>query len=547
MSNSGGPWVVGGTTYQYRTAAQTANGGLSAGSKTYSITMTDNDGNSGTDGGFTVTVDNSGPTVTNTVIQKNEGFTGGYIRQGGVYRVFANVSDPTGVGTVTANVTNITTGASSVALTTTGGPFTVDGVSYAYRSGTQTANNPLTAGSKSYSITATDGLGNSSTSNTGSVTVDNTVPTGTNYQTANGGGTAGQPGAGDTLTFTFSEPMEPDSFLAGWSGASTGVTVQIQQNANNDNLQVWNSANSAVLPFGTVSLGGNYMSGATRNFPGSTMVMSGNSITVTLGTPSAATQHRRCGDTGLDPVGQCSGPRVERVLDRKRRAGRLAQGQLLDRSVRLQTAARHLAQSGLRELIDQLKFARSPVARQRVAHVFPEFLQGGRIAGVDRDDPCDDPASPVLVRATGDRDLGHLRVRTHRGLDLRRPHLLPTGDDDLVHASEDPQSPVRSEIARVPRLQPPVRGEHGRRRAVVEAIAAHQRRTRELHASLRSDANRHPRQRDAPSYTMPPQLSVSPYVSITVAPASRERSRSSSGERLRRRRGSRGTRATSTP
>jgi predicted ribosomally synthesized peptide with SipW-like signal peptide len=292
LSTAGGPWTVGSTTYQWRSAQQTANGGLGSGNVNYSFTLTDNAGNSGNDGPYSVTVDNAGPTVTATVIQKSQGGVAGYIAQNGTYRVYANVSDPVGVTSVTADLSTISGGgASAVALTTTGGPWTVGGVSYDWRSGQQTASTPLSAGAKSYSITAADDLGNSGTASTGSVTVDNTVPTGSDWQTTNvGGGTAGQPEAGDTAIFSFSEPMEPESFLAGWDGSSTTVTARITQNANNDRFQVWDSANTTQLPFGEVALGGNFVNGSTRNFTGSSMVMSGSTITITLGTPSAATQ-----------------------------------------------------------------------------------------------------------------------------------------------------------------------------------------------------------------------------------------------------------------
>ncbi|MEX0755252.1 MAG: hypothetical protein WEA54_05185 [Actinomycetota bacterium] len=291
LSTAGGPWTVDGTSYAWRSAQQTANGGLASGSVNYSFTLTDNAGNSGNDGPYSVTVDNAGPSVTATVIQKNEGGVVGFIRQNGSYRVYANLADAVGVTSATANLTNVSgSGAGAVALTTAGGPFSVGGVSYTWRSAAQTASNPLSAGAKSYSITAIDTLGNSGTSNTGSVTVDNTVPTGTDFQTTNGGGTAGKPEAGDTATYSFSEPMEPISFLAGWDGSSTTVTARITQNASNDRLQVWDSANTTQLPFNDVALGGNFVNGATRSFTNSTMVMSGNAITITLGNPSGPTE-----------------------------------------------------------------------------------------------------------------------------------------------------------------------------------------------------------------------------------------------------------------
>ena len=94
-------------------------------------------------------VDTTPPVVSAAVINKTSGDRPGFVKQGGTYFVYANANDTAGttgthvVSTVTANVTNITTGSTAVALTTTGGPWTVGGVSYAYRSASLTATNPI--------------------------------------------------------------------------------------------------------------------------------------------------------------------------------------------------------------------------------------------------------------------------------------------------------------------------------------------------------------------------------------------------------------------
>ena len=186
-----------------------------------------------------------------------------------------------------ANLSTVTTGATNVTLTA--GSYTVDGVSYNYRTASQTASNPLSATSKAFTITATDVGGNSGTTSGFSVTVDNTVPTGTNIQTTNvSGGTTGRAETGDTITFTFSEAMEPNSILAGWTGAATPVTLRLVQNGGGDRVQIRNAADSAALPFGTAFLNQTGYTTANRSFDNSTMVMSGSSITITLGTPDGA-------------------------------------------------------------------------------------------------------------------------------------------------------------------------------------------------------------------------------------------------------------------
>jgi hypothetical protein len=241
---------------------------------------------------ITIYIDTVAPTVGAAVVGKTQGGSGGFIKQGGTYYVYASVSDsgtPTsGVQTVRANVGSLSSGQTSVALSS--GSFTVEGTSYNYRSASLTANNPLTPGSYSYSITSTDSAGNSGTQSGFTVTVDNTAPSGSDVQTANvGGGTQGKPENGDAATFTFSEMIEPNSVLAGWTGSATSVTVRlIDGGAGNDTLQLWNAGNSAQLPVGQVNLGRKDYVTANVNFTSSTMVQSGAAITITLGTASGS-------------------------------------------------------------------------------------------------------------------------------------------------------------------------------------------------------------------------------------------------------------------
>jgi hypothetical protein len=245
---------------------------------------------------FAAAADYRAPTVSTTVIAKTTGYDAGYVKQGGTYYVYANVSDTgnpaSGVSTVKADVSALTTG--STAVTLTAGSYSAQGTSYNYRSAGLTVSNPLSAGSKSYSITSTDAAGNSGTQTGFTVTVDNTAPTASDVQTANGATTVGKPELGDTITYTFSEPIDPQSILSGWTGASTSVVVRIN-NTNPDTLLVYDSANTTQLPLGSVSLGstgGNYV-GTNRTFgasgTASTMVRSGSTIKVTLGTASGST------------------------------------------------------------------------------------------------------------------------------------------------------------------------------------------------------------------------------------------------------------------
>jgi hypothetical protein len=235
------------------------------------------------------------PTASSTVIGKSQGGVAGYIHQGGAYNVYANAGDSGapagGISTVTANAGTITTGQSAAALSP--GSFAIGGVAYGYRTASLTANATLAAGTYSYSLTSKDVATNTRTQSGYTVTVDNTAPTASDIQTTNkSGNTLGKPELGDSITFTFSEPIDASSILAGWTGAATGVVVRIT-NATNDTLTVDNAANTTQLPLGSVNLARSEYVTANATFgatgTASTMVQSGNSVTVTLGTASSGT------------------------------------------------------------------------------------------------------------------------------------------------------------------------------------------------------------------------------------------------------------------
>ncbi|HVL54600.1 MAG TPA: hypothetical protein VM344_10125 [Vitreimonas sp.] len=236
--------------------------------------------------------DDVAPSVTGTVVSKSTPYLPGYIRQGGTYHVYANVTDdgctPSGVATVRANVGTVTTGETAVSLAP--GAFSIGGASYGYRTESITANATLAEGASTYSLTAEDAAGNAGTQSGFSVIVDNTSPAGADVQTTNGGSTVGSPELGDTVTLTFSEVIDPHSVLAGWTGQTTDVVARITNGLTMDVLTIRNAANTVQIPLGSISLGGGGYVSATRDFgatgTASTMVQSGNAITITLGTAS---------------------------------------------------------------------------------------------------------------------------------------------------------------------------------------------------------------------------------------------------------------------
>ena len=234
--------------------------------------------------------DGAAPTVTASVISKTGPYLAGSIQQGAAYYVYANVTPGGGgVSRVSADIRSLTAGQFLAPLTA--GSYSAGGVIYGWRSASFTAGTPMAGGPYGYSVTAADSASRCRTL-AASVAIDNAGPVGTDMQPVNngGGGGAGRPEAGDAAVYTFSEVIDPQSVLAGWTGASTNVVVRITDNGGNDLVTVWDASNGVQLPLGSVGLGNDYVA-ATTTFgasgTASTMVQAGTTISVTLGTPSA--------------------------------------------------------------------------------------------------------------------------------------------------------------------------------------------------------------------------------------------------------------------
>ena len=122
-----------------------------------------------------------------------------------------------------------------------------------------------------YTLSGADNVANAASLAT-TVKVDTVAPTATNVQLTGNNGTVA---AGDTVVVTYSELMDASSFCAGWANdagnqSETGngiVTVTIANSGANDILTVASSSCTGGFKFGSVALGGDYVS-ATRTFSG---------------------------------------------------------------------------------------------------------------------------------------------------------------------------------------------------------------------------------------------------------------------------------------
>ena len=244
------------------------------------------------------------PTVSAAAIGKTQGGATGFVKKGGTYFVYANVSDSgnpaSGTASVRANLGNLTLGATSVPLSP--GSYSAGGQAFNYRSAQQTAGAALVEGPVGYTIETVDVAGNAATTNW-SASVDNAPPTASDVQATNtSGGTAGRAEQGDTVTFVYSEPVEAESILAGWSGGPTPVVVRITTGVallggllkEGEGLQVFDASNATALPLGAIDLKQQYVAKTLALLTGtmtfgaggtpSTMSISGGVVTIVLGT-----------------------------------------------------------------------------------------------------------------------------------------------------------------------------------------------------------------------------------------------------------------------
>jgi hypothetical protein len=133
-------------------------------------------------------------------------------------------------------------------------------------------------------VVATDSLGHQTASATITLIIDNTHPTAASVNAANGG-TAGRIDSGDTLTFTWSEPMAPASILTGWSGGAQPIRIRVNDAAGADTLDLYDATGTTKLNVTSAAqalrLNANWVNNTV--WLNGSMTMSGNGIVVTMG------------------------------------------------------------------------------------------------------------------------------------------------------------------------------------------------------------------------------------------------------------------------
>jgi hypothetical protein len=210
-------------------------------------------------------VDNTGPATTVT--------SPGTFR--GTVTVNGTATDPRGVAGVVIQWSPAGAGSWTTICPDTSSPYSCSWNASA-----------LADGAYDLRAVAQDTIGNQATSPTVTATVNNTGPTGTDVQGANGAASVNDKlDAGDSVTFTYSEAIAPASILAGWNGSSTPIRVRVANNGATDAMTFYDAANTTALNLlaaGTsLSIEADYVTAPTVF--NATIVRSGSTFTITIG------------------------------------------------------------------------------------------------------------------------------------------------------------------------------------------------------------------------------------------------------------------------
>jgi hypothetical protein len=143
-----------------------------------------------------------------------------------------------------------------------------------------------------------DSLGNLS-SFAAAAPADGASPVGVAVAGNDGGGTVSRLQTGDTVVLTYSEAIAPGTVMSGWNGGSTSVTMRVTNGNGSTGDSITVRSGSTTLNLGTVDLDrSDYVTGGTVDFAGSSMVMSGSTVTITLGVPDRSDRITTAGGTG---------------------------------------------------------------------------------------------------------------------------------------------------------------------------------------------------------------------------------------------------------
>lgn len=262
---------------------------------TFSVTATDTAGNTSTPTtrAWTVNAATTGGAITFPAAGGDYGTTTWNAGcTAGTGDICGTASAAGGVASVALSIEQVATGLfwNGTAFASATETFVAATGTTSWRYALTTAQQPDGDYAVRYVVTSTAG-DVSAASATTTYTIDTVAPTSQATGTTNAG-TVSRMGTGDTLVFTTSETLLPSSVLTGWTGTTTSVVVRVSNRGgagNNDSLSIYDASNTTQLRLGTVDLDATGYVTASLTF-GGTILQSGSTITLTLGSPSAPGQ-----------------------------------------------------------------------------------------------------------------------------------------------------------------------------------------------------------------------------------------------------------------
>jgi hypothetical protein len=236
--------------------------------------------------------------------------------QGSGSFVYANFSDGgSGVATVTADLATggILTGGSAVALASSTFTTYANAATWGWRSSATVINTGLADGTRTYTVTGTDKVGNATTSGAKTVEIDDTpFSTATGASCVNAGNADDLLASGDTTDFILGDTIYPGSIKAGWTGTTLTGSPILRNNATADFFNL-NGDFGVTLLSGTATgtawnLGASNWVTSSTTFTNSTLTLR-NATTLRLAYQGAsvadrgATAQAKYGTTVRDAAG----------------------------------------------------------------------------------------------------------------------------------------------------------------------------------------------------------------------------------------------------
>ena len=287
--NLGTEWA-GTTTANARTYSWSA-GTPATNSGPFSVTASNNAGLTSTSPTFTLTTDNTGPTVPTPTVPTQ-------VSALSVPVTLGTITDSgSGVDTATITVLRASAPLTSGTCGTFSTPFTPVTLTSGNNDTTVTTNTCY-----QYQQRATDNVGNTTTSTTSS-TIKVVPPIISSVTLANGNGTAGRIDRGDTIRVVFDSPMRASSMCSTWtsdtavysiSGNGQVVLRIVNGTTTNDYLEVWTASGcTTTTGFGRLDLGSPGVVTSTITYSGN-----GNNASTITWDGSTETLEIRVGASG---------------------------------------------------------------------------------------------------------------------------------------------------------------------------------------------------------------------------------------------------------